>query len=95
MITSSLMPLIHYKNDWYGDRTDDERIALADRLLEAFRAMQLETGDYNGNTLAQEINDKYDLDAGDSVLYLALECCGAEEFFLNVINAVDNMVLGM
>lgn len=86
---------IYYKNDWYGDRTDDERIALADRLLEAFRAMQLETGDYNGNTLAQEINDKYDLDAGDSVLYLALECCGAEEFFLNIINAVDNMVLGM
>ena len=56
-----------YKDGWYGDRTDDERIALADQILNVLETADVDTKGYTGNTLAQAINDLYDQDAGDSI----------------------------
>ena len=61
-----------YKDGWYGDRTDDERIALADQILNVLETADVDTKGYTGNTLAQAINDLYDQDAGDSVLFFLL-----------------------
>ncbi len=68
-----------FKDDWYGDTTDDERIALADAILALLQSGELDTGDYTGNTLAQSINDLYDQDNGNSMLFLAISVCGLDE----------------
>ena len=81
-----------YKNDWYGDRTDDERIALADSILEILEAADVDTCGYDGNTMAQALNDLYDEDAGDSVLYLILDTLGEVELYPSVI---ESIVLGI
>ena len=49
-----------YKDGWYGDRTDDERIALADQILNVLETAGVDTKGYTGNTLAQAINDLYE-----------------------------------
>ena len=77
-----------YKNDWYGDRTDDERIALAEQILEVLENAGEDTGGYTGNTLAQAINDLYDQDAGDSVLYLAFDLLGGGELYITVLESI-------
>ena len=77
-----------YKNDWYGDRTDDERIALAEQILEVLENAGEDTGGYTGNTLAQAINDLYDQDAGDSVLYLAFGLLGGGELYITVLESI-------
>ena len=79
-----------YKDDWYGDRTDDERIALADSVLEILEAEDVDTCGYDGNTMAQALNDLYDEDAGDSVLYLIFDTLGETELYSTV---VENIVL--
>ena len=81
-----------YKNDWYGDRTDDERIALADSILEILETADVDTCGYDGNTMAQALNDLYDEDAGDSVLYLILDTLGEVELYPSVI---ESIVLGI
>ena len=77
-----------YKDEWYGERTDDSRIALASSILEVLEGMGQETKGYNGNTLAQAINDRYDEDAGDSVLYLALDILQEEDYYYTMISGV-------
>ena len=77
-----------YKNDWYGDRTDDERIALADSVLEILEAEDVDTYGYDGNTMAQALNDLYDEDAGDSVLYLILDTLGEAELYPSVVESI-------
>ena len=77
-----------YKDDWYGERTDDSRIALASSILDVLEGMGPETKGYNGNTLAQAINDRYDEDAGDSVLYLALDILQEEDCYYTMISDV-------
>ena len=77
-----------YKNDWYGDRTDDEMIALAEQILEVLENAGEDTGGYTGNTLAQAINDLYDQDAGDSVLYLAFDLLGGGELYITVLESI-------
>lgn len=77
-----------YKDNWYGERTDDSRIALATSILDVLEGMGQDTKGYNGNTLAQAINDRYDEDAGDSVLYLALEALQEEDFYNTMISGV-------
>ena len=74
-----------YKDGWYGDRTDDERIALADQILET---ADVDTKGYTGNTLAQAINDLYDQDAGDSVLCLAFDILGEGELYITVLESI-------
>ena len=81
-----------YKNDWYGGRTDDERIALADSILEILETADVDTCGYDGNTMAQALNDLYDEDAGDSVLYLILDTLGEVELYPSVI---ESIVLGI
>lgn len=77
-----------YKDDWYGDRTDDERIALADSVLEILEAEDVDTCGYDGNTMAQALNDLYDEDAGDSVLYLILDTLGEAELYPSVVESI-------
>ena len=77
-----------YKDDWYGDRTDDERIALADSVLEILEAEDVDTCGYDGNTMAQALNDLYDEDAGDSVLYLILDTLGEAELYPSVVDSI-------
>ena len=77
-----------YKDDWYGDRTDDERIALADSVLEILEAEDVDTYGYDGNTMAQALNDLYDEDAGDSVLYLILDTLGEAELYPSVVESI-------
>lgn len=77
-----------YKDGWYGDRTDDERIALADEILSVLETAGVDTKDYTGNTLAQAINDLYDQDAGDSVLYLAFDILGEGELYISVLESI-------
>ena len=77
-----------YKDGWYGERTDDSRIALASSILDVLEGMGQETKGYNGNTLAQAINDRYDEDAGDSVLYLALDVLQESDFYHTMISGV-------
>lgn len=77
-----------YKNDWYGDRTDDERIELADSILEVLASAEVETDGYDGNTLAQALNDLYDQDAGDSVLYLAFDILEEQELYISVVESI-------
>ena len=77
-----------YKDEWYGDRTDDERIALADSILEVLECAEVETYGYDGNSMAQVINDLYDEDAGDSVLYLILDTLGESEFYVTVVDSI-------
>ena len=77
-----------YKDDWYGDRTDDERIALADSVLEILEAEDVYTCGYDGNTMAQALNDLYDEDAGDSVLYLILDTVGEAELYPSVVESI-------
>ena len=77
-----------YKDDWYGDRTDDERIALADSILEILEAADVDTCGYDGNTMAQALNDLYDEDAGDSVLYLILDTLGEAELYPSVVESI-------
>ena len=77
-----------YKDEWYGERTDNSRIALASSILEVLEGMGQETKGYNGNTLAQAINDRYDEDAGDSVLYLALDILQEEDYYYTMISGV-------
>ena len=77
-----------YKDDWYGDRTDDERIALADSVLEILEAKDVDTYGYDGNTMAQALNDLYDEDAGDSVLYLILDTLGEAELYPSVVESI-------
>ena len=77
-----------YKDDWYGDRTDDERIALADSVLEILEAEDVDTCGYDGNTMAQALNDLYDEDAGDSVLYLILDTVGEAELYPSVVESI-------
>ena len=77
-----------YKNDWYGDRTDDERIALAEQILEVLENAGEDTGGYTGNTLAQAINDLYDQEAGDCVLYLAFDLLGGGELYITVLESI-------
>ena len=81
-----------YKNDWYGDRTDDERIALADSVLEILEAADVDTCGYDGNTMAQALNDLYDEDAGDSVLYLILDTLGEVELYPSVVDSIVSCV---
>lgn len=82
-----------FKDDWYGDTTDDERIALADAVLYLFQVAEFETGDYNGNTLAQAINDLYDQDAGDSMLSLAVSVCGIDSTAVyDLIDCLDDIM---
>lgn len=77
-----------YKNDWYGDRTDDERIALADSILGVLEYAEVDTLGYDGNTMAQALNDLYDEDAGDSVLYLILDILGQAELYPSVVDGI-------
>ena len=77
-----------YKDGWYGERTDDSRIALASSILDVLEGMGQETKGYNGNTLAQAINDRYDEGAGDSVLYLALDVLQESDFYNTMISGV-------
>lgn len=77
-----------YKDDWYGDRTDDERIALADSVLEVLECVDVDTCGYNGNTMAQALNDLYDQDAGDSVLYLILDILEQTELYPSVVDSI-------
>lgn len=77
-----------YKNDWYGDRTDDERIELADSILEVLASADVETDEYNGNTLAQALNDLYDQDAGDSVLYLVFDILEEQELYISAVESI-------
>ena len=77
-----------YKDDWYGDRTDDERIALADSVLEILEDEDVDTCGYDGNTMAQALNDLYDEDAGDSVLYLILDTLGEAELYPSVVDSI-------
>ena len=77
-----------YKNDWYGDRTDDERIELADAILEVLESVDVETDGYNGNTLAQALNDLYDQDAGDSVLYLAFDILEEQDLYISLVENI-------
>lgn len=77
-----------YKDGWYGERTDDSRIALASSILNVLEGMGQEKKGYNGNTLAQAINDRYDEDAGDSVLYLALDVLQESDFYTTMISGV-------
>ena len=81
-----------YKNDWYGDRTDDERIALADSILEILETADVDTCGYDGNTMAQALNDLYDEDAGDSVLYLILDTLGETELYPSVVESIVSCV---
>lgn len=77
-----------YKDGWYGDRTDDERIALADQILSVLETAGVDTKGYTGNTLAQAINDLYDQDAGDSVLCLAFDILGEGELYITVLESI-------
>lgn len=77
-----------YKDDWYGDRTDDERIELADSILEVLASADVETDGYDGNTLAQTLNDLYDQDAGDSVLYLVFDILEEQELYISVVESI-------
>lgn len=77
-----------YKDDWYGERTDDERIELADSILDVLVNADVETDGYNGNTLAQALNDRYDQDAGDSVLYLAFDILEEQEHYVTVVESI-------
>ena len=70
-----------YKNDWYGDRTDEQ-------ILEVLENAGEDTGGYTGNTLAQALNDLYDQDAGDSVLYLAFDLLGGGELYITVLESI-------
>ena len=74
-----------YKDGWYGDRTDDERIALADQILNVLETADVDT---KGYTLAQAINDLYDQDAGDSVLCLAFDILGEGELYITVLESI-------
>ena len=84
-----------YKDGWYGSRTDDERIALADEILKALETAGADTGAYTGNTLAQAINDLYDEDAGDSVLYLAFDVLGEGELYITVLESILSCLKGV
>lgn len=77
-----------YKNDWYGDRTDDERISLADSILAILANADVETGGYDGNTLAQALNDLYDEDAGDSVLFLIFDILEEQDLYVTVVDSI-------
>lgn len=77
-----------YKDGWYGDRTDDERIALADQILNVLETAGVDTKGYTGNTLAQAINDLYDQDAGDSVLCLAFDILEEGELYITVLESI-------
>lgn len=79
---------VMYKDDWYGDRTDDERIELADSILEVLELADVETDGYNGNTLAQALNDLYDQDAGDSVLYLVFDVLEEQDLYISVVESI-------
>ena len=79
---------LRYKDGWYGDRTDDERIALADQILNVLETADVDTKGYTGNTLAQAINDLYDQDAGDSVLCLAFDILGEGELYITVLESI-------
>lgn len=81
-----------YKYDWYGDQTDDDRIALADSVLEILETADVATCGYNGNTMAQALNDLYDEDAGDSVLYLILDTLGETELYPSVVNSIVSCI---
>lgn len=81
-----------YKYDWYGDQTDDDRIALADSVLEILETADVDTCGYNGNTMAQALNDLYDEDAGDSVLYLILDTLGETELYPSVVNSIVSCI---
>ena len=61
---------------------------MATSILDVLEGMGQDTKGYNGNTLAQAINDRYDEDAGDSVLYLALETLQEEDFYNTMISGV-------
>lgn len=55
------------EEDWYGITTDDERIAMADDLLDMMEELGFSTGDNTGNTVAQSMNDYYDQDKSKSI----------------------------
>lgn len=77
-----------YKDDWYGDRTDDERIALADSILEILANADVETDGFDGNTLAQALNDMYDQGAKDSVLFLIFSLLDEQDQYITVIDSI-------
>lgn len=55
------------EEDWYGSTTDEERIAMADDLLDMLKELGINTGDSTGNTVAQAMNDYYDQDKTKSI----------------------------
>lgn len=56
-----------YENDWYGDATDDERIAMAWELLSILRQSGYAIGHTSAGGFAQAMNDYYDQDKSLSV----------------------------
>lgn len=46
--------------DWYGATTGDERIRLGGELIKIFSDLGVDTGDFDGNTFAQAMNNFYD-----------------------------------
>ena len=53
--------------DWYGGTSDAERVKMAGELLEIFRDCGVKVDAWTPNTLAQRMNDYYDLDKRSSI----------------------------
>lgn len=60
------------ENDWYGDTTDDERIAMAWDLLNIIRAPGFPAGGIGDADMAQAMNNYFDQDKSLSVWDVAL-----------------------
>ena len=76
-----------YERDWYGDTTDDVRIAMAEDLLNYLRSLGVPVGALSGAELAQMMNDYYDQDKRLSVWEVA------EAVLEPVLPALDDLVM--
>lgn len=76
-----------YKDNWYAG-TDGDRIAMVDSVLEILESADVETFGYDGALMAQQLNDYYDENAGDSVLYLILDILGQKELYSTVTDCI-------
>lgn len=59
------------EQQWYGDTTDDQRIDVAEYMLELFEALGYDVSSWTPNTFAQSINNFYDWRKDQSIWHTA------------------------
>ena len=67
-----------FVDSWYGDTTDDERIAMAGELLEIFDAYGFDVSEWSSNSLAQQMSNYFDWHVIENISNVACFVLGIE-----------------